>query len=102
VEGLRAGADDYLIKPFSARELLARVTARVEIARTNRQAVEREREMRKAAEEAEGMAWLHELSTRLVTQSELQAVLEEVLDAAITLLKPTSVPYSSATRRPTR
>jgi len=86
VEGLRAGADDYLIKPFSARELLARVTARVEIARTNRQAVEREREMRKAAEEAEGMARLHELSTRLVTQSELQAVLEEVLDAAITLL----------------
>ena len=25
VEGLHAGADDYLVKPFSARELVARV-----------------------------------------------------------------------------
>jgi signal transduction histidine kinase len=33
VEGLDAGADDYLIKPFSARELLARVNARLEISR---------------------------------------------------------------------
>jgi signal transduction histidine kinase len=32
VDGLHAGADDYLIKPFSARELLARVGARLEIA----------------------------------------------------------------------
>ena len=30
VEGLEAGADDYLVKPFSARELVARVAARLE------------------------------------------------------------------------
>ena len=29
VEGLQAGADDYLVKPFSARELVARVQAQV-------------------------------------------------------------------------
>jgi PAS domain S-box-containing protein len=33
IEGLEAGADDYLFKPFSAAELLARVRANVELAR---------------------------------------------------------------------
>jgi PAS domain S-box-containing protein len=38
VEGMDAGADDYLIKPFSARELLARVRAHLEIAHSRRDA----------------------------------------------------------------
>jgi PAS domain S-box-containing protein len=33
IEGLEAGADDYLVKPFAARELLARVRTHVELAR---------------------------------------------------------------------
>ena len=33
VEGMEHGADDYLIKPFSARELLARVQTHLEMAR---------------------------------------------------------------------
>ena len=40
VEGLGAGADDYLVKPFAARELLARVGARIELARVRREAAE--------------------------------------------------------------
>ena len=32
--GLRKGADDYLVKPFSARELVARVRTQLEITRT--------------------------------------------------------------------
>ncbi|MEV5508368.1 SpoIIE family protein phosphatase [Streptomyces orinoci] len=33
IEGLEAGADDYLVKPFAAAEFLARVRANVELAR---------------------------------------------------------------------
>jgi diguanylate cyclase (GGDEF)-like protein len=39
VEGLGAGADDYLVKPFSSRELLARVRTHLEIARMRQEAV---------------------------------------------------------------
>lgn len=34
IEGYDLGADDYLVKPFSAKELLARVKAQIQIART--------------------------------------------------------------------
>jgi PAS domain S-box-containing protein len=38
VEGLQAGADDYLVKPFSARELVARVGGALDLARVRREA----------------------------------------------------------------
>ncbi|MCU1668647.1 MAG: multi-sensor signal transduction histidine kinase [Blastococcus sp.] len=41
VEGLAAGADDYLVKPFSAQELLARVGAHLHLGRARRAAEER-------------------------------------------------------------
>ena len=44
IEGLQAGADDYLIKPFSARELVARIGAHVELSRLRKQAAEALRE----------------------------------------------------------
>jgi len=38
IEGLREGADDYLVKPFSAQELTARVATHLELSRIRRQA----------------------------------------------------------------
>lgn len=38
IEGLDAGADDYLIKPFAARELIARVNANIQMADIRREA----------------------------------------------------------------
>jgi signal transduction histidine kinase len=40
VAGLETGADDYLVKPFSARELISRVATHLEIARVRRVATD--------------------------------------------------------------
>ncbi|MBD2439225.1 ATP-binding protein [Nostoc sp. FACHB-110] len=53
VEGLAAGADDYLIKPFSARELLARVEATLKLSQLRRDAMQQEQVLRQAAETAQ-------------------------------------------------
>ncbi|MGB7149610.1 MAG: PAS domain-containing protein, partial [Terriglobales bacterium] len=50
VEGLEADADDYLIKPFAARELLARVAANVKMSKLRRETAERQERMRSEAE----------------------------------------------------
>ena len=50
VEGMEHGADDYLIKPFSARELLARVQTHLEMARIRKQAEETLRQQRERFE----------------------------------------------------
>jgi signal transduction histidine kinase len=47
VEGLDAGVDDYLVKPFSAREMQARVRTNLELARLRREAEEQAVQVRK-------------------------------------------------------
>jgi PAS domain S-box-containing protein len=67
VEGLTEGADDYIVKPFDARELLARVSAHVELARSRQEASHREQELRREAEAARAQA---ERLLRQFTESE--------------------------------
>jgi len=58
VEGLDAGADDYLVKPFSSRELIARVAGALELARIRQDAMaairESERRVRELFRQAPG------------------------------------------------
>ncbi|HEY1239437.1 MAG TPA: ATP-binding protein [Bryobacteraceae bacterium] len=61
VEGISAGADDYLVKPFSAQELIARVATHVNMARQRQAAMEnlrqRETELRRANEDLTQFAY---------------------------------------------
>jgi PAS domain S-box-containing protein len=50
IEGLDAGADDYLVKPFSARELMARVRSHLATAQIRGEASEVQRKLRLDAE----------------------------------------------------
>jgi PAS domain S-box-containing protein len=50
VEGLAAGADDYLIKPFSSRELLAKVESNLKLAQLRQEVAQQERKFRQETE----------------------------------------------------
>ena len=82
VEGLDLGASDYLVKPFTARELLARVGAHLEMARIRREAAEREAELRAEAEAA---------------RDRVVGVLESIQDAFFSLDQEWRFTYVNAT-----
>ena len=83
VEGLSAGANDYVFKPFRPAELSARVLALASWERTRRQSLEDERARRLLAEgtlsevqAAEERAWRSELRFRLAARATRDAVWE--------------------------
>ncbi|KAB8042534.1 response regulator [Janthinobacterium aquaticum] len=61
IEGLRAGADDYLVKPFAASELQARVQRQVELAQERRvqrhEALKQETYFRRLIDASSVMLW---------------------------------------------
>jgi len=72
VEGLEAGADDYLVKPFSARELQARVRVNLELERVQalRDGLQRSRDLLDQAQHiARFGSWEIDLQRDLITAS---------------------------------
>ncbi|HLG71934.1 MAG TPA: ATP-binding protein, partial [Chloroflexota bacterium] len=83
IEGLQHGADDYLVKPFSARELLARVDTHIAMAQARRRLAEEERAARLQAEElaAEQSRLRDELQQQMAAHVQLNTALRATAQA---------------------
>ncbi|SAL44212.1 sensor kinase/response regulator fusion protein [Caballeronia peredens] len=77
--GLEAGADDYLTKPFSARELLARVASNLRLARLRHETEQRLRD------ESRTLEILNRVGTTVAGELELSRAVQVVVDAATEL-----------------
>jgi signal transduction histidine kinase/DNA-binding response OmpR family regulator len=83
IEGLQAGADDYMVKPFSARELLACVSSHMQLARLRREA-DAER-LRLVQEAAALTSTLSDVGAIVVSELDRTKVVQAVTDAATEL-----------------
>jgi len=83
IEGLQAGADDYLVKPFTARELLASVSSQLQLSRLRRES-EAER-MRLLKENADVTATLNEVGALVSSDLDRTKTVQAVTDAATEL-----------------
>lgn len=79
-EGLESGADDYLVKPFTARELLARVSSHIAMQRLRQELTARERELRTKAE---------------IAESQYRVILESISEGFIYLDRDWHVRYAN-------
>jgi PAS domain S-box-containing protein len=73
MEGLAAGADDYLVKPFSARELRARIDGLIGLSRQRRESAAREQALLLQVEAERGRAALHESEAHVASLFEQTA-----------------------------
>jgi PAS domain S-box-containing protein len=69
LDGVRAGANDYLVKPFSARELLARVKAQIDRSRYERELAAAEQRLQTAMAAAKMAAWEWDVAADAVKAS---------------------------------
>jgi signal transduction histidine kinase/DNA-binding response OmpR family regulator len=77
VAGLGAGADDYLIKPFSARELVARVESHLKLAALRNEVTEA------LLQEAESLLQINDASAALLGNLDLETVVQTITDVAV-------------------
>ena len=73
LEGIRAGANDYLIKPFGARELLARVEAQIQRRRFEKELNAAEQRLQAALAAVRMVAWEWDSLTDKVSASPTSA-----------------------------
>ncbi|HEY9642079.1 MAG TPA: PAS domain S-box protein, partial [Coleofasciculaceae cyanobacterium] len=88
VEGLEAGADDYLTKPFSSRELMARVEATLKLSQIRHAAALKEQILRLTAEQAQ--------QETEATFARLTQLLETMSDAFVELDRDWRITYQNA------
>jgi CheY-like chemotaxis protein len=89
VEGLRAGADDYVIKPFSARELVARVEtpkmkSYASTPTDRRTLLARERRL-PGSRKSETLETVNRIGQRLAAQTDLSSLVQSFTDEATRL-----------------
>src|SRR6185503_5597489 len=82
VEGLGKGADDYLVKPFSGRELLVRVATLLRTAEIRREALEeQQRAADELREEARTLETLNRVGQTLAAELDLEKTVQTMNDA---------------------